>query len=653
MKKVVLEDILKYRFPENIQVSPEGGTAAFQVAYADTEKNGYKRDVWVIRDEKATQLTATLNANIVLWDDESTLVLRRTTDDKGLTELFKMNINGGEAMPWLQLPIALGSMKKVGEDHYVASVSIDMNDPDAYKDDADTRKQKAEDKKKDADYEVVDEIPYWFNGRGFTNGKRTALFDIKTNPLEMTRVTAPAFDMGGFTVEGNTVYFTGSEHTINNDRFSGLYSYDLCTKEVTEIYPKKDLGIRGVFVLDGKVYVQSSDMKDYGINQTPCVSVVEDGQIKPLFKPEVQLHDTTGSDVMLGGGKNDMVKNNVWYTLATVEDHTALFAYDKDMNKTVVFEEPGKLAFFDTDGKKIYCVRVTAAHPAEVYVMNMDGTDAHVVTHLNDEFVEDTYVALPNRVDYTSAGDELHGWVLLPENFDPEKKYPAVLDVHGGPRTVYGEIFFHEMQAWANLGYVVFFTNMRGSDGRGDDFADIRGKYGTVDFDALMDFTDAVLKAYPNIDTTKVCETGGSYGGFMTNWIIGHTDRFCCTASQRSIANWVSFSFISDIGEYFGPDQCGGNGLFGEENTAHLWDRSPLKYAENVKTPTLFIHSDEDYRCPLPEGMQMMQALAARGVETRLVIFHGENHELSRGGKPLHRMRRLNEITGWFEKHTK
>lgn len=653
MKEIIIDDILKYRFPENLQLAPNGEAAVFQVAYADTEKNSYKRDVWVIRNEKASQLTATMNASIVMWEDDETVVLRRTTDDKGMAELFRMNINGGEAMPWLQLPLMLRSLKKVSEGHYVASASIDRHDPDAYKDDADARKAKAEAKKADADYTVVDEVPYWFNGAGYTNGMRTALFDITTDPLTITRVTAPDFGMMDFIVEGNTVYFIGSEHTINNDRCSGVYAYNLETKETTTIYPKSDYSFRGLFVLNGQLYVQANDMKEFGINQTASVATITDGKVCPIFKPEVQWHDTVGGDTMLGSGRGEKVVGDTYYTIATVEDHGELFAFDKDFNKTVIYNKSGKFAFFDTDGKKIWFVKETAGHPGEVCVMNADGTDEKVITHLNDEFLEDRYVALPQVVEYTSNGDALKGWVLLPKDYDPSKKYPAVLDVHGGPRTVYGEVFFHEMQVWASKGYFVFFTNMRGSDGKGDEFADIRGKYGTVDFEALMDFTDAVIKAYPAIDTERMCETGGSYGGFMTNWIIGHTDRFCCAASQRSIANWVSFTFISDIGAYFGPDQCGGTGMFGEANTEHLWDRSPLKYADNVKTPTLFIHSDEDYRCPLPEGMQMMQALAAKGVETRLVIFHGENHELSRGGKPLHRVRRLNEITNWFEKHAK
>ena len=165
-----------------------------------------------------------------------------------------------------------------------------------------------------------------------------------------------------------------------------------------------------------------------------------------------------------------------------------------------------------------------------------------------------------------------------------------------------------------------------------------------------MDFTDTVLHHFPAIDPDRVCETGGSYGGFMTNWIIGHTDRFCCAVSQRSISNWISKSFMSDIGPYFNPDQCGASSPFAFNI---LWEHSPLKYAENAKTPTLFIHSDQDHRCPLPEGMQMMQALALKGIETRMCIFHGETHELSRSGKPKHRIRRLTEITNWFNKYAK
>ncbi len=240
--------------------------------------------------------------------------------------------------------------------------------------------------------------------------------------------------------------------------------------------------------------------------------------------------------------------------------------------------------------------------------------------------------------------------MLKPVDFVEGQKYPAILNIHGGPKTVFGTVFFHEMQFWANQGYFVFFCNPRGSDGKGNEFADIRGQYGTIDYDDLMRFTDLVLEEYPAIDQERLGVTGGSYGGFMTNWIIGHTQRFKAAASQRSISNWISMGYTTDIGYYFAPDQIAATPWTDYEK---MWYHSPLKYADRVKTPTLFIHSDEDYRCWLPEALQMFTALKYHGVEAKLCMFRGENHELSRSGKPKHRIRRLQEITSWFDRFLK
>jgi dipeptidyl aminopeptidase/acylaminoacyl peptidase len=163
-----------------------------------------------------------------------------------------------------------------------------------------------------------------------------------------------------------------------------------------------------------------------------------------------------------------------------------------------------------------------------------------------------------------------------------------------------------------------------------------------------MAFTDAVLDAHPWIDAGRLGVAGGSYGGFMVNWIIGHTGRFKAAVFQRGIANMASMALLSDIGYFFVPEETGA-GLW--QDPSALWDQSPVKYAEKAVTPTLFIHSTEDYRCPVGEGIQMYTALQMAGVETRLCLFKGENHELSRSGKPLHRIRRLREIVEWFEHH--
>ena len=238
--------------------------------------------------------------------------------------------------------------------------------------------------------------------------------------------------------------------------------------------------------------------------------------------------------------------------------------------------------------------------------------------------------------------------MLPPVNYKEGVKYPTILNIHGGPRATYGTVFFHEMQYWANKGYAVIYTNPTGSNGRGSEFTDLRGKFGTVDYNDILSFVDAAQQQIPFIDADRLGVTGGSYGGFMTNWIIGHTVRFKAAVSLRSISSWISFNNTSDIGNTFTESYFGNNTW---TDSKPLWDRSPLKYADKVVTPTLFLHSDQDYRCWLVEGVQMYYALQHFEIPTRLVIFNNENHELSRSGKPSNRIKRLDEITRWFGKY--
>ncbi len=660
MEKIRIEDLLRFHFPSNGQLSPTGRFAAFQGAVCDEKDNSYKTDIYLSDGGKAKRMTYSGNVSLLFWDDDETLIL--TKDEKQEEEappctiLYRMRVNGGEAEPWLTLPFPVMEMKRAGA-RYVITGGIDQNDPDAYLDDPETAKKKFEEKKKEADYEVLDEVPYWWNGQGFSNKKRTSLFILENGKPK--RVTAPDFDVDSMILDGSRVLYTGSVRGAYLTLMSNLYAYDLESGETEALYDRLDISIGAVLPLGERLYVTATDMKAYGLNETQAFyEWTGKNALRFVEKPEVSLYDSTCGDVMYGGGQERVVEGDCFYTLSTVEDHNVLFSYDKDLDRRTLLDLGGPIGFMDVKGEKILTCRYDETSLPEIFLGTLEDPAGEEITFFNEEVLQDKFVSEPVLVPYESCGLSLHGWVLLPEEFKPvseggkKASVPAVLDVHGGPRCVYTSAFFHEMQVWASRGYAVFFTNIKGSDGRGDEFADIRGDYGNTDFRNLMDFTDEVLRLFPEIDPKRVCETGGSYGGFMTNWIITHTDRFAACASQRSISNWISKSFISDIGTFFNPDQCGAKGLFGEENTKALWDHSPLKYAENAKTPTLFIHSDQDYRCPLPEGMQMMQALAVRGVETRLVLFHGENHELSRSGKPLHRMRRLREITEWFDRHT-
>jgi dipeptidyl aminopeptidase/acylaminoacyl peptidase len=322
------------------------------------------------------------------------------------------------------------------------------------------------------------------------------------------------------------------------------------------------------------------------------------------------------------------------------------------MNGTVkpVIDIKGALDHFCLLNDKIIEIAIRSNKLPEIYSF-MDGKETQL-SNFNTPLLKSLEYMEPEPLTLKREdAPDIHGWVIKPAGFDSEKKYPAILDIHGGPKTVYGDVFFHEMQVWAAAGYAVFFCNPRGSDGRGNEFADIRGKYGTIDYEDIMDFTDLVLEKHPYINPERIGVTGGSYGGYMTNWIIGHTDRFAAAASQRSISNWISKFCTTDIGYFFVYDQGGEATPW--DGHDRLWESSPLKYADKAKTPTLFIHSEEDYRCWYPEGLQMFTALKYHGVEARMCMFRGENHELSRGGKPKHRIRRLQEIQDWFDKYLK
>ncbi|RZM12838.1 acylaminoacyl-peptidase [Lactobacillus delbrueckii] len=333
--------------------------------------------------------------------------------------------------------------------------------------------------------------------------------------------------------------------------------------------------------------------------------------------------------------------------MTTIVDHDEIYVFDGQEVKPF-FATDGIIKGFRLTGEGEFFLEAAFANELLEFYLVKNG-QVKKLSSYNDQALAGKYVAKVNEVEYESIEDGIqHGWVLLPKDYQAGKKYPAILDVHGGPRATYSKAFFHEMQVWAGAGYFVFFCNIHGSNGQGNQYGDLRGRYGTVDYEDLMKFTDAVLAAYPDIDQTRLGITGGSYGGFMTNWVIGHTDRFKAAASQRSISNWLSFEHMSDIAPEFCVDQVGASE---DDNPEKVWLYSPLKYVKNVKTPTLFLNSDEDYRCPVEEGMQMFHALMSHGVESRMVVFHGENHELSRSGRPKNRLSRLQEIQTWFDGH--
>ena len=344
-----------------------------------------------------------------------------------------------------------------------------------------------------------------------------------------------------------------------------------------------------------------------------------------------------------------------------------MYRWDAERNETETLITPDKYSidYVGHLGRKALCLGLVMRdygvyeHPT-FFVVDEKGEEnlGRYDRRVNSEVVADCFsgsVTGQRMVGETlyflnTDGVDIDGFVMKPVGYEPGKRYPGILHIHGGPKMVFGPGFHHEMQLWAASGFFVCYCNPRGSCGKGNAFADLQGKYGEVDFRDLMEFTDEVLRRYPEIDADRMGVAGGSYGGFMTNWVIGHTDRFRCAVSQRSIANYVGDYLLSDIGYYYVPDQQLGTIW---EHPERLWKASPLTYADRVKTPTLFIHADKDYRCTLANGLEMFAALKLHGVESKLCMFYGENHGLSREGKPSNRISRLSEILRWMDEHLK
>ena len=661
MRPIEQKDILSYRFLSDPRYNPTHTRAAFVVSTADEQENGYESRLWLYENGAVKQLTDLGKERGYRWLDDDRLVFpavrsaaekKRAENKEPFTTYYVLDLRGGEALPFFTVPFAVRELKVLDEKRFLAVGSFDKAYPDLYAADEETRKKVLQERDENKDYEVFDELPFWHNGAGVVNGQRRRLFLITLDPLTITPISGPTEDMGGFTVLGDEVYYAVQDRGLKMalKEFT-LKARNLKNGETRELFHTDSFMLSRLETVGDRLLLLGGEGKRYGLNENDYIYEIDPatGQRKLLFPAEYSLYNSVGSDCRLGGGRESVAVEESFYHLTTRGGDSVLYRLDMDGTDTPVFTKPGAMDCFDIADGKALCVGLYDMRPQELYLCDLATGEAKRITDFNGPALGDKYVAQPEPLSVESEGLTIEGWVLKPFGYDPQKRYPAVFDIHGGPKTVYGPVFYHEMQYWAGKGYFVFFCNPKGSDGGDNAFADIRGGYGDVDYTNLMAFSDAVLAAYPAIDPKRVCETGGSYGGFMTNWIIGHTDRFCACASQRSISNWLSFCGVSDIGFYFAPDQTAGD-LY--DDPEKLWAQSPLKYARNVKTPTLFIHSDEDYRCPLEQGLQMYSALVDRGVPARLCLFHGENHELSRSGKPLHRLRRLQEITDWFDKYS-
>jgi len=666
MEKLNLDDFTKYKFLSSLKYSPDGNKLGFLLHEMDVEDNKYLSNIHIYDFEKdtTTKITSSNSVNSFLFKDQDTLIfsdLREEKDKKrkekgeDFTLFYKISLKGGEAQKYFEIPLNVTNIEMIDENTFILTGLFDNSKPDISNLSDEDKEKALKEWQEEKDYQVLDEIPFWSNGKGFTNKIRNRLYIYNKEENNLTPVTDVFTHVYSFKLNKNktkavliTNSFTDKMH-IRDD----LYTYHINENHLEKI-THRDVFSYGFaeFTEDDEIIFTGTDMTHYGVNENEKVYMMnKDKKVKEISKEDFDygLGSSVGSDCRYGSSTSIKVDGNYLYFITTEYGNAYLNRMDFEGNMEKLTTEKGSVDGFDVKDGRIAFVGFRGLKLQELYKLE-EGKETQI-TDFNGWVNREKKLSSPERITFQNKeGIIIEGWVMKPVDYEEGKKYPAILDIHGGPKTVYGEIFFHEMQYWANEGYAVFFCNPRGSDGRGNDFADIRGKYGTIDYEDIMKFTDVVLEKYPFIDEERIGVTGGSYGGFMTNWIIGHTNRFKAAASQRSISNWISKFGTTDIGYFFVDDQHTATPW---SNVEKLWFHSPLKYASKVQTPTLFIHSEEDYRSWTAEGFQMFTALKYHGVESRLCLFKGENHELSRSGKPKHRIRRLKEITNWFNRYLK
>ncbi|HEY3139431.1 MAG TPA: S9 family peptidase [Blastocatellia bacterium] len=685
-KRTITEtDLFKFVWIADPQISPDGSRVVFVREWVNQKADRYDTALWIVPTSggAARQLTAGPRDSGPRWSpDGKTLAFIRSGEKDGKpqpAQIWLLSLDGGEAQQLTDSPRSPGAFEWSPDGKTIAFVSREDPSKEKEKPNPEEAEPKEKDKDKDkspehvSDVRVVTKAVYRSNGAGYLNPKAhghiwtvsvTAITGDKPKPKQITRGN---FDEGNisWSPDGSRIFFAASRlaepyyeppHTdlYSVSRDGGderkMLSFDGGMRDYTFSNDGKRIAFGGVA---GHKPVQSYTQPDLFVMNNEAGATPKNLTANYDF----DIGGGIGGDQRAprGGGGAGVVwsKDDRWIYV-NVAEHGA--ANVQRMDSTSGKVEPltngnheVQSYSANSDASKIALLISTSTNIGDLFLLDTASGKLTQLTHVNDELFSQLNLTDPEEIWYTSFdGKKIQAWIQKPPNFDPAKKYPFILEIHGGPHAAYGFNFTHEFQWMAAKGYVVLYTNPRGSTSYGQDFGNIiQYNYPGEDYKDLMAGVDEVVKR-GYIDTKKMGVTGGSGGGVLTNWTVGHTTRFAAAVSQRSIADWAGFWFTADFWLYL-PTWFRAAPW---EDPEDFTKRSPLTYVKNVTTPMMFIEGEADYRTPPADGGEMMfRALKYRKIPTAMVRFPNESHELSRSGAPWHRVERLQHILNWFDKY--
>lgn len=655
------EDLLRFRLAGDPQISPCGEKIIYTITWINPEKNQYESALWTVQEGKEpVRFTGSTNDSRPRFspDGRTVAFLSRRS---GQSQIWVMPVDGGEARQVTKIQGGVGQFQWMpGGQGFalIAYLSKDGLQPEVKEQD-----EKDLYKKYNKDVKVIDELFYKLDGVGYFQDKRAQLCvqDLQEG-ASARQLTDWPYQVGGIadiSADGQHVLFL-SMRGEDYDREAWkhqLYRVPVAGGEV-ELVAGGELGVGdAVYSPDGQQIVFTATYpEDMGYDNVKLYLMPSAGGEARLLAPgfdrpfsHLGLSDLApGASLPLVWAKDGQSV----FAPASIDGTVQLVQVSLDGQVQQVTMGDQVVTAFSLNARQDQVALAISTHtnPSDVYLASLPG-EPRRLTDTNRDLLAELLLVEPERYYFQAeGGPQVDGWVMKPIGFTAGQKYPAIMEVHGGPMMMYSCSFFFEFQLMAAQGYGVIFTNPRGSQGYGEDFCRaIQYEWGNLDYADVLAGVDAALAQYPWIDSERVAIGGGSYGGYMTAWAVGHTNRFKAAICSRPVVYWAGEVGTTDGGWLW---MRRAKGVRPWNDDSWYKQQSPWTYVENMQTPMLLEVQEGDLRCPIEQGQMLYTAVKfLNKAPIRFVRYPNEFHGMSRNGQPWHRLHRLDQIVQWLEKY--